>query len=113
MSEPITITAEVPAYLNPYRMPHELMAALENGEAESAVAMLSYWSHANPPKDYTRVGDATITLRLMPQDEQVRMAVEALQRKLDEERAEWLKRQQAILAQISKLQALSYEPEAA
>lgn len=109
MSEPITITADLSAYLSPYNMPHDLMHRLEKGDAKGAAGMLSYWSHDKPPKDYTKVGDATITLTLLPQDEQVALAVKALQAKLEEGRAEWHRRQQEIIAQISKLQALTYE----
>jgi hypothetical protein len=48
----------------------------------------------------------------MPRDEQTAIAVERLQAKLAKERAESMQRQNAILAEISKLQAITYEAEA-
>jgi hypothetical protein len=112
MDKPITITATVAAWLPAHKKPHELVDLLKAGDATRLAGSL--WYYGAPDKaafgDWTRVGEADITLRLLSEDEQVRMAVSGLQRQLEEARAAWLTKQQEILAEISKLQALSFEP---
>jgi hypothetical protein len=111
MSEPITITATVAAWLPSHKMPHELIDLLGKGDATRVInALHLYGSPASKEfGDCPRVGTAEVTLTLLPADEQVRMAVEGLQKKLQEERAESQLRQQAILEAISKISALTYE----
>lgn len=112
MSEPITITATVACWLCPdaYK-PHELTQTLQSGSAVQVVNMVSFYGAADRKEfaGYIRVGEADVTLRLLPQDEQTRLAVQSLQAELEKVRAAWLKRQQEILADIAKLQALTYE----
>lgn len=116
MNKPITITATVAAWVTPGYQQRELMRAVEKRNGVTAVNAVALWG---PPEatefgsDYTRIGEAEVTLRLLPRDEQTRLAVTALQRKLEEERAAWLTRQQQILEEISKLQAITFDAEAA
>jgi hypothetical protein len=49
-----------------------------------------------------------VTVRLLPRDEQTRMALAGLNAKLDQLRAAYLEKQQEILEEINKLQALDY-----
>jgi hypothetical protein len=51
-----------------------------------------------------------VTVRLIPKDQQTRLAVQALEAQLAEERVKWHQRQEAILAEINKLQALEFSP---
>jgi hypothetical protein len=51
-------------------------------------------------------------LRLLPRDEQTKLAVQALQQKLDQLRAAYMAKQQEILDQISRMQAIEYVSEA-
>lgn len=113
MNNPITITATVSAWLyqgSHSSSPASLLEAIEKGNATRAIGMLHFYGAPTQEKfgDYARVGEAEITLRLAPRDEQVRAAVHALNDKLNELRAAYLQRQQEYLDQISKLQALEY-----
>ena len=114
MNEPITITATVAAWVGCDYSQRDLMTAIERGNSIAAVNALVLWG--DPPKkdfgDYIRVGEAEVTVTLIPRNEQAALMVKALQDKLEEERGKWLERQQAILNEISKLQALTYEAAA-
>jgi hypothetical protein len=114
MSAPLTITATRAVWMNEYHTPAELLAYIERGDYGRAVDIV--WCYGEPEKkelsNYTRVGEADITLRLLPRDQQAAMAVEALSKKLQELRAAYMQKQQEILDQISKLQAITYEAEA-
>lgn len=92
----------------------DLLNALEKGDSLKAVQALSFYG---PPdleefSDWIRVGEAEVTLHLVSRDEQVSLAVQALQNQLAEERVKWHERQEAILAEISKLSAIEYVAEA-
>lgn len=112
MNKPLTITATVACWghKDAYNM-RELTAALEKGDSVRAVNNLICYGKPDMDKfaDYVRMGEADVTLRLIPKDEQTRLAVQALQTQLAEERVKWHQRQEAILAEISKLQALTFD----
>jgi hypothetical protein len=117
MSQPITITATVGAYLtepeSDYRGVNALLSSLDNPERHKfVIGNLFVYSASDMSKAWLLAGEADITVRLMPRDEQTAIAVERLQAKLAKERAESMQRQNAILAEISKLQAITYEAEA-
>lgn len=116
MNEPITITAEIPAFLsNDYAL-RDFMEALQTGTQSKAVDCLTYSYHdmdSGIDHPWTRVGVATVTLVLaMNRDELVAARVASLKGELEQAHAAWLTRQAEIMAQISKLQALEYVPEA-
>lgn len=110
MSQALTITATVAVWMSEYHTPAELMQYIERGDGAGAVSTLTLYGPPDKKSfcDYTRMGEAEVTLRLLPRDEQVRMAVQSLNEKLDKLRAAYLQKQQEILAEISKLQALDY-----
>lgn len=113
MSKPITITATVAAWLPNYSR-RDFQGTLEGGNPIRILNALQFYG---PPdkkdfSDYTRIGEADITVRLIPKDEQTRLMVQALQKQLTEERVKWHERQEAILAAISKLSAIEYVAEA-
>lgn len=114
MPQPITITATVAAWLPTSRMPHELLDAVRNGKHEQAVSMVWFYGGANQKgfSGNARIGTATVTLEMAPEDEQIAQSVQMLQTKLEEERAKWLTTQQAILEQINKLQAITFDAPA-
>ena len=92
----------------------DLLNALEKGNSLKAVQALAFYG---PPDletfgDWIRVGEVEVTLHLISRDEQVNLAVQALQNQLTEERVKWHERQEAILAEISKLSAIEYVGEA-
>lgn len=111
MSNPITLTETRGAWLGSAYQPHEFAAALTRGDESGAAGMLLFSSSTDCAAQFnwTKVGEAQITVTLMPQEEQVRAAVESLQRRLQQERADSQRRQQEILAAINKLQALTFE----
>lgn len=114
--KPVTITATLAAWLPSYQKPHELAAAIDKGDMVRAAGML--WLYGAPGEkrdfsDHVLVGEADVTVRLIPRDEQVRMAVDALQQQLEQARAAFHAKQQEILAEINKLQAITFDAEAA
>lgn len=114
MKEPITITATVAAWLYSFNTPTDLLAAVESGNGQRVASMLTYYGAPDQERfgEHTRVGEADITLRLIPRDEQVQVAVQKLREKLDKLRAAYLTAQQEVLEQISKYEAIAYEVEA-
>lgn len=114
MNEPITVTATVSVWLHTSESgykPAQLTAALEAGRAVDAVNMLSFYGPADKQTffDCVKVGEADITMRLISRDEQTRLALADLNAKLQKLRAAYQQRQSEILAEISKLQALTNE----
>jgi hypothetical protein len=113
MNEPITITATVAAWVSSGYTQRDLMAAIEVGDSVAAINALTFCETSEEDfGDFLRVGEAEVTVTLIPRNEQAALMVKALQDKLEEERGKWLERQQAILNEISKLQALTYEAAA-
>lgn len=110
MSNPIVITGTVAAWLYSFNSPADLLAAVEKGNTQAVLGMISYYGSPDQKSfgDHVRVGEADVTLRLFPRDEQTRMAVEALKAKADKLRAAYLTAQQDIYEQIQKLSAIDY-----
>lgn len=106
MSEPVTIKATVAAWLAHNENP----ILLSERKPVEVIGMLALYGDPSKKEfgSWVRVGEAEVTLRLIPRDEQVRLAVVALQKKLDEERALWLQKQAEILAALGKLQSLEF-----
>lgn len=114
MDEPVTVTATMAVWLHNSEYtgrPQDLMTALERGDAISAINMLSFYGPTSKEKfsDAIRVGEADITVRLISRDEQTRIALASLNEQLQKLRAAYQQRQQEIMQQISKLQALTNE----
>lgn len=103
MSKPITITATVPAYLMPHYRATTLLERVRSGEP--CTDMLCFWTFA-PPKDYTRVGEAQITIELGTDDELVQAQIQTLKAEIDQARALFVQKQRECLEQIQKLSAL-------
>jgi len=117
MNAPITISATMAVWLSPStysNRPQELLAALERGHSIEALNMLSFYGPSEKATfaECIRVGEADITVRLIPRDEQTRLAIKVLNDKLNQMRAAYHQRQQEILSEISKLTALTNEVEA-
>lgn len=115
MTKQVTITATVAAWISKHENPTRIMDALERGDTLDAIHAIAFYGSPDREKfgDWIRVGEADVVVRLAPRDEQVRRAVEHLQQELNNARAEWLTKQQEILERISKLQAITYDAEAA
>lgn len=109
MAQTIRITATVPAWLPSYRNPVELLDTIQDGQPVDAIQMIAFAPVDMSGSGWVQVGSADVTLTIASRDEAIAQAVSVLNAKLQEERAESQRRQQAILAQISKLQALTYE----
>jgi hypothetical protein len=103
VNKPVTITATVPAYLMPHHRVTTLLERVRTGRP--CTDMLCFWTFA-PGKDYTRVGDAQITLELGTEDTLVSAQIQALKAEIDRARAQFLEKQQECLEQIQKLSAL-------
>lgn len=110
MSEPIKITATVTAWLPPFYSINDLLAALGKGDTQRAVQMLTLTTLNMGKGDsgYVRIGEASVDLMLASQDEMTASQIASLKKQLEQERADSMRRQNSILDQISKLQALEY-----
>lgn len=110
MKKTITIEATVPAYLMPH---HRVTTLLERARTgKPCTDMISYWTF-QPPKEYTRIGEAHIVIELGTEDEMVQAQIAALKSEIDAARAAFHEKQQKILEEISKLSAIEYVQEAA
>jgi hypothetical protein len=110
--EQIKITGTVGAYLTSSYAIECFQRAMKEGKHDEAVDELSFSRIDMSAIDrWIRVGDAQITLTMLPSLNLVNEQVRNLEAMLQEERAESMKRQQALLAQISKLQAIEYAPQ--
>jgi hypothetical protein len=113
-AQSITVTATVPAWLPSHRDLRDFIEAVDTGDNKGLVDMLSFvsfdMSQGHDP--YTKVGEATVSIALGSRNDFTAGAIAALNTKLDTARAEFLQKQQDILAQISKLQAIEYVQEA-
>lgn len=85
-----------------YKATYHDMAAIEAGKD-----MPYIWAFES--KDELKIGTAVITVTLFPKDELHAKQLAQLNEKLQEVRAENQQRENAILDQISKLQALTFE----
>ncbi len=115
MSKPITITATVAAWVSKDAyMQRTFRNAVEAGDQQAIVGSIHFYGTPDKKSfcDNIRIGEADITVRLLPKDEQTRVMVQALQTQLTEERVKWHQRQEAILAEISKLSALTMTVDA-
>lgn len=88
----------------------DFLAYMGQGDAEKAGKALSF-THADMRtcSDWVKVGTAHITVELLDAKEIQHEQLAALQAQLQKERADSQVRQNAILEQISKLQALEWE----
>lgn len=115
MNAPIAITTKVACWVSKGYQQRDLYAALEKNNSVAVVNAVALYGSPDMKSfsDYIRVGDAEVTVTMIPRDEQTRLIVQSLQEQLTEERVKWHQRQEAILAEISKLQALEYTPAGA
>ena len=113
-NKPITISATTAVWMysgSGGARINTLMANIERGEHLEAINSLSFYG--SPEREafgdsYVRVGEAQVTVTLIPRDEQTRMAVEGLNKRLAKLRAEYHRAEQALLRDISKLSAIEY-----
>jgi hypothetical protein len=112
MSTPITITATLPAWASCSYTASKMLRHLKAGEQQKAADALFFASTDMGPSGWVRVGEADLTVRVHSESAIVAGQLQALQRELDNARAEWMTKQQEILERISKLQALTNEVEA-
>lgn len=114
MNNAIQISATTTAWLASWRSVDDLMDGLKNGDYQKIVDYLSYasWDMARGENPYTEIGQATITVSIMPRDQLAAAQVKALKKELENERAKFMERQAEILEQINKLQAIEYVAEA-
>lgn len=113
MNAPITITATMPAWITTNKDVDRFLGYVQQGKSELAMRELYFYpgdmSKGSDP--WTLIGEADITVRLQSRDALVTSRLATLQKSLENARAEWLTKQQEILQQINKLQALPNEVE--
>lgn len=103
-----TITTQCRAYTAPW---HSVKVS-DLGELTNAAELLYLEAdvgHQSIPKDWTLVGEATITVELVANDQAVAGAVAALRATLAEHQAEAERKTKAIQSEIQKLLALPCE----
>ena len=112
-AQPITVTATVACWVSKdvYSL-RRLRESVEQGDSIETVEALAFYGKPDRTEfgEWVRAGEADVIVRLIPSDEQTRLAVQWLQAQLTEERVKWHQRQEAILAEINKLQALEFSP---
>lgn len=110
MKQPITITATVPAWLYPHFRVDTLVERARKGEPVTDMLCFHTWdvnrNRSGDDGGYIKIGDAQITIELGSEDEMVQAKIQALRDQIDVARAGFLRKQQEILEQINKLQAL-------
>jgi hypothetical protein len=112
MSTAITITATLPAWASSSYQATNMLRHLKDGEPQKAAETMFFASGDMESLQWIRVGEADLTVRVHSESAIVAGQLQALQRELDNARAEWMTKQQEILERISKLQALTNEVEA-
>lgn len=114
MSESITITGSLPAWLFTACYKVEDLTAMVGRDAARALEMLAFRrkDYSDEPGRYTQIGQAQITVTLHSSDQLVASQIASLQAALAAERAGSVQRQNAILERISKLSALTFDGEA-
>ena len=85
-----------------YKAQYHDMAKIEAGKELPWIWMFE-------AKDEMQIGTAVVTVTLFPKEERHAKELSSLNAKLQEVRAENQQRENAILDQISKLQALTHE----
>jgi hypothetical protein len=111
MSNPIKITATVPAWLTSSSSRLEQLIETAKDDPADALSRLGYSILEMDVGSYpwVRVGEAEITVTLMPLDTVVAGQVAVPKAELQQERAESMRKQNAILDRISKLSALTFD----
>jgi hypothetical protein len=115
VNNPITITATLPAWVTSGRSVSRVLDYVKDGKQQTAAEAMFFTSSEmdKGSEPWTRVGEADLSIRLFSRDDLVTSQLHTLKKQLDHARAEWLTKQQALLEQISKLQALTNEVEEA
>lgn len=86
----------------------DVLDAAQRGNNDNAVNMLSFSStDMESASDWTMVGVATITVKFFPREQIVAREVESLREQLRQHRIKAHADEQALLDQISKLQAIA------
>ena len=92
----------------------DITARIDRGEIDQALGSLVYTSHdMSDAEGWTEVGTAEVCVTFFPRAEVVAKEIDSLKQQLQKTRAENHLRENAILDRISKLQAITYVPEAA
>lgn len=98
------VTYQASAYLN---LKYNSLKAVVEGKTTPLLAELDGSSYFDG-EGYARIGTATVTVELHTENEIAANQLAALQKQLKVVRAENQQRENAILDQISKLQALTH-----
>lgn len=101
MSAPTTLTVKATAYYYPS---FQELKKVVSGEQAPFLS-----THGGVPKDGVAIGDTEVVITFRQPEEIVRGQLDSLKTQLQQERADSQMRQNAILDQISKLQALEWE----
>lgn len=111
MSTPITFTGTVKVWTtSKWRDISYVTDCLAQGKTEELVSKLTYTNRdMSDTEEWVEVGVAAITVTLHPKDDIVAKQLDGLNAQLQKVRAENQQRENAILDQISKLQAITYE----
>lgn len=98
----------VPVWLTTYSTPDALTGDNEKSLVGATSLHFPWREDGTGPEGWTRCGTATVTYDFCGEDELVANKVANLKAELEKDRAESEVRQNRILEQISKLQALEY-----
>lgn len=115
-TEPIIVRGSAGVWLSSYKTEHEAAASIIEGIA-SGRRHFTEASFIKPDKDFSvgsdpwlKIGTAEIVVTLTPPDSMAADEIRALQARLEAMRAEHHLAQQALLDRISKLSAITHQP---
>lgn len=110
MSGPRVISGKLPAWFtSEWVGPDDL-----NGSPQDSIGKLSFYIFSDtPPANWSRAGDAQITVTLDDEKTLIANKIEALRGELQKVRADASVKATTIKSEIQNLLAISYEPGAA
>lgn len=106
------ITGHVKAWASVGWAAQRLNDHIKAGEIDDATAVMTYTNLDMSDNGYIEVGIATITVEFYPREQIVAKQVDGLREQLRQHRIKAHQAEQAILEQISKLQALPLDQDA-
>jgi len=114
MNESIKVTGTVRAWLTSTSEDFGYLLSQVKENPGNVVSQLGFSAHDMDKGSYpwTEIGTAEITVTLLPKDAVANAQVRTLQAELQKERADSMRRQNAILDRIGKLQSLTMTVDA-
>jgi hypothetical protein len=111
--KPLTATGTLRAWTTSrWTTISEIMGMIADGDTDRVIRSMSFTTaDMSDSPDWCEVGTAEITVTFYPQETVATKQLDGLKQQLERVRADNQMRENAILDRISKLQAITYEPQ--